>query len=206
MATKKKIDYSWINTRPPEDQISTLSNGAEFLDISVVERLLYRLDSHWGTENFKFRVFEFLGIPFVSGSLELVVTYGGRTRRLIGAYTEPVPPETNPYDPNTNANYEATVKSECTKNAVKPIGVAFGQGLNDRLTNISPKTRRAETGAKKREAAFPLPDEGVQKSYNNAIEVNNTSLANSIRNAYPEITYTGNQKTTETNAQNGMDK
>lgn len=202
--TKKKTDsYAWINTPPSQDHIETI-NGAEFIPIGIVETLLYKLDSHWGTENFKFQVIELMGVPLVSGSLELVVTYGGRTRRLVGAATLPVDPTLNMLDPYVNANFSAVLKSECTKNAVKPIGLSMGQGLNDRTVITTPQKETPNLGKAKRPALFPQPDEAMQGSYNRAVESVNQPLMKSIKNTYPDIQYTGYKIITD--AQNGMDQ
>lgn len=177
-------------------------NGAEFLDIAYVETLLTKLDTHWGTENFKFRIFEFFGVGFVSGSIELVVTYGGRTRRLVGAFTDPVPQDVNILDPSVNANYEATVKSECTKNAVKPIGLAFGQGLNDRVITKVTGQQVPPNGQQERTRIFPKPDKGIQASYDKAVENMNQAMMDSIRKSFPDIQYTGINKTFIQDAEN----
>lgn len=192
--TKKKTkqaDYSWIHIPPAAEVISRLANGAEFLDIAYVESLLNKLDTHWGTENFRFRIFEFFGVGFVSGSIELVITYGGRTRKLVGAFTDPVPQDVNIYDPSVNANYEATVKSECTKNAVKPIGLAFGQGLNDRVITKTAGQQAPPNGQQERTRIYPKPDKGIQDSFNKAVENSNQTMIESIRKSFPDIIYTG---------------
>lgn len=200
MTTKKsQQNYNWINDPPPPNEIELL-NGAEFLPIGVVERKLYRLDPHWGTENYKSKVFSINGVGMFSASLELVVTYGEKTRRLTGAVTLPIPTDTYMLDPNVNSNLDATAKSECTKNAVKPIGVAFGQGLNDRLEVNAPQQQPSLNGKRKPPAVTLTPDKAVQDQYNIAAENGNQHLMKSIKIVYPEIAYTGSQKITETNA------
>lgn len=111
--TTAQLNYDWINTPPPPDEIET-KNGAEFLPIGVVEKKLYRLDSHWGTENYKSKIFSINGVWLFSASHELVITYEGRTRRLTGAATVPIPTDVDFLNPEVNSNLDATAKTECT--------------------------------------------------------------------------------------------
>lgn len=187
-------DYSWINTLPAEEEIN-IRDGAEFLPIPIVEKKLFKLDPLWGTENFKFRIFlGKSGLMFLDGSLEVVVTYGGRARKLVGAATLMIPASTEFDHPDANNNFSATIKSECIKNAVKPIGVAFGQGLNDRLTAKSAGEITKSTGRKK-PAPVDMPvDAKMQASYNNAVETANQNAMDTLRLTYPKIQYTGTKK------------
>lgn len=207
--TKKKMDsYQWINTPPAENEIG-LKDGAEFLPIGIVEPKLTKLDQHWGTENFKFQVFEIYGIVFVSASLELVVTYGGKTRRLSGSATLPIPTDTIFFRQEANTYYAPTLKSLSICNACKQIGPAFGQGLNERVPNNAKPTEEHKQmwkEYKKREGMFPEPDATIQEQYNKVVEDSNQGMMGLIRATYPNITYTGKMKITATNAESRMDK
>jgi len=186
-----KKSYTWVKLPPTEEEISRNADGSEFIPIGIVERLLERLDPYWGTERFEFKLLVLNGHPLVNASLELTVSYAGRTRRLIGAITAPVSPELDPNDPYVNSNLAATAKSECIKNAVKAIGLAFGQGLNDRLAIVTPE-QKATTRAKYKPAAVDMtPDHGIQQTYNHAVETVNQELMERVRSVYPAIEYTG---------------
>lgn len=186
-------NYDWIDTPPAPEEIE-IKNGAEFLPIGVVEKKLYRLDSHWGTENYKSKFFSINGVGMFSASHELVITYGGRNRRLTGAATVPIPADVDFLDPEVNSNLDATAKSECTKNAAKPIGLAFGQGLNDRLTFTAPQQQTPVKGKGKGNPVVMKADKAIQEQYNIAVENDNKYLMKSIQSVYPDIQYTGTKQ------------
>lgn len=186
-------DYSWIDNDPAEEEIDHNPDGSVFIPVFHVESKLTRLDSHWGTENFKFQLLKSAsGLMFADGSLELVVTYGGRTRRLVGAATMLVPADTDFTDPFVNSNFSATLKSECCKNSVKPIGKSFGQALNDRDVISSPANKAPVKGKQKPPAVKMKADEKIQQQYNNAMEIGATGLVAALDIIY-EISYTGNK-------------
>lgn len=194
---KKETNYDWMNIPPAEEELSQNVDGGVFIPIGIVEKKLFRLDSHWGTEKFIFKLFTAGGVIFADASLELVVNYAGRTRRLIGAVTLPVPTEIDITNPAENLNFSATCKSEATKNAIKPLGLAFGQGLNDRLTTNTPQPKTSANGRKKPDAVMLPPDKKIQQQYNDAVETCNERIMAAIKTVYPEISYTGIKKLTD---------
>lgn len=194
---KTTANYDWINTPPTEEEILANEDGSVYIPIGIIETKLYRLDTHWGTENFKFQLWVGKsGIMWAEGSLELVVTYGGRTRRLVGTATVIVPADTDFDDPLVNSNFSASLKSLATANAVKPIGLAMGQGLNDRLTINTPQQKPSLNGKKKPDAVDMPADRGMQDKYNTAVENSDQKAMDIIRKVFPQIQYTGIKKLT----------
>jgi len=192
-AAKSKLP-SWINEPPAEEEIMRNADGSEFIPIPLVERKLTKLDPLWSTQNFRFKMLVGVsGNALIDGSLELLLTYGGRKRSLVGAATILIPENVDITDPANNTNYGAWLKSECTKNAVKPIGLAFGQGLNDRLyfEPSAPKTPRV--GLKKPPAEKMIPDKVAQHAFNKAYEANSERTMKAYRDIYPDIQYTGDK-------------
>ncbi len=193
MRTKKtQQDYSWINDDPLETEIDHNDDGSIFIPIFFVETKLTKLDPFWGTENFKFQFLKSAsGMMFADGSLELVVTYGGRTRRLVGAVTMIVPADTDFTDPFVNSNFSATIKSLAISNSVKPIGPSFGQNLNDRGVILNPSPAAKKNGKQKPPPVKKKPPEKIQQQYNIAYEAGN-GLVIALEALY-EISYTGNK-------------
>lgn len=187
----KYPDYSWINDDPIE--IDYNADGSEFIPIFYIEQKLTKLDPFWGTENFKFQLLKSAsGLMFADGSLELVVTYGGRTRKLVGSTTMLIPADTDFNDPLVNSNFAGTIKSIATSNACKPIGANFGQLLNDRGAITSPTQKTQKNGKQKPPAVKMKPDEKIQSQYNKAYEQKN-GLVIVLENIY-DIKYTGEKE------------
>lgn len=188
MKQKEFEDYSWINSDPEE--VDTNADGSLFIPIFFVEGKLTRLDPFWGTENFRFQLVRGAsGAMFASGSLEIVVMYGGRTRRLVGAATQYVPADLDYENPTLNTNYEAVIKSECIKNGVKAIGKAFGSALNERDVIASPANKSGKTKREKPPAVKMKPTEKIQAQYNKAYEEQNGLVT--VLEAIYEIEYNG---------------
>lgn len=185
---KKTETYDWINTPPTEEELATNDDGSEYIPIGIVEKKLYRLDTHWGTENFKFQLWVGKsGIMWAEGSLEVCLSYGGRFRRLVGAATMIVPADAEFDNPAVNSNFSATLKSEAIKNSVKAIGLSFGAGLNDRLTINTPQQKPVLNG-RKRAGPVKIPaDTEIRKAYAKAIVEKNTTLIESFEKNYEFI-------------------
>ncbi len=182
---KTEQDYSWINDDPIETEIDHNQDGSEFIPIFFVETKLTRLDPFWGTENFKFQFLKSAsGMMFADGSLELVVTYGGRTRKLIGATTMLVPADTDFTDPLVNSNFSATIKSLSISNAVKPIGPSFGQNLNDRGVILNPSPAAKKNGKQKRPAVKLKADKAIREAYAKAVVSNDINIVATLEAAY----------------------
>lgn len=189
---EKYPDHSWINDDPLEEEIYPTDDGSVYIPIYFGEKKLTKLDPFWGTENFKFQFIRgSSGFAFADGSLELVVTYGGRTRKLVGAATILVPADTDFTDPAVNSNFSATIKSLCICNGMKPIGPNFGQRLNDRDVMHTP-TKTPVKGKQKPPAVKMNPDEKIQSQYNKAYEQKNGLVA-VLENIY-DIKYTGEKE------------
>lgn len=193
MKSKTTANYDWINTQPPV--VEQNADGSEFIPIGHVEAGLTRLDPHWGDENFRFQLFVGrTGAMLADGSLELVITYGGKTRRLVGAATMLIPADVDFDDPAVNSNYGATIKAECRKNAAKGIGIYFGAGLNERLTINTPQQNKPVNGRKKPDPVDMVPDKKSQEQYNFAAETLNEKAMLVLKTVYPSIQYTGTKK------------
>lgn len=188
--TKAVEDFSWINNDPEE--VDSNPDGSEFIPIVIIEKKLDKLDPFWGTENFRFQLLKSAsGLMFADGSLELVVTYGGRTRKLVGATTMLVPADTDFNDPFVNSNFAGTIKSIATSNACKPIGKNFGQFLNDRGV-ISTQPQKEQKNSRQKPPPVKMkPDAKIQQQFNKAFEEKN-GLAIVLQEIY-EIQYTGDK-------------
>lgn len=102
-------------------------NGAKYVPIIVVKEDLNELcgtDGDWNTSDLKSNVYEANGFCFITGSLVLYVNYAGKRRFFVGSATIHL-------TGNSNLHYEATLQSECIKNAAKNLGRRFGMYLND---------------------------------------------------------------------------
>lgn len=192
---KATPDYSWIDNDPEEGEVETNDDGSQFIPIYFVERKLFKLDSHWGTEDFHFQLFKGVSnAMLVQSSLELVVTYGGRTRRIVGSTTAFVPADVDFTDPLVNSNYSGTLKSENIKNAAKTIGNAFGAALNERDIILTPVNKSQKNGKQKPPAVKMKPDSKIQKQYDDAMDRLDTGMMQLLESIYdfnqPEKTTT----------------
>lgn len=181
--TPTQQDYSWINDSPTENEVETNDDGSQFIPIPIVENLLYKLDANWGTENFKFRIFTIEERVFASSSVELIVTIGGKLKKLVGAST---------FEIFGGENVEAVSLSESTKNASKKIGPRFGKNLNgrgDMLVKKNAPPVPQKNGKQKPPAVEMQPDEKMQKQFNDAWHAGNHDLMNKIKIIYPNIQY-----------------
>lgn len=172
------IDQSWVNDDVPEDDIRHNANGSEFIPIQIIEGLLSRLDVCWGTENFKFRVFNIHEQTFASGSLELVVMFFGKLRRIIGAAT---------FEIFGGENVEAITKSECIKNGSKILGKRMGRDLNNRDDTLVRETTSPtikKNGKQKPPAVKMHPDKYIREAYAKAVANNDTNIISTLENAY----------------------
>lgn len=187
MPTKKQSptnDQSWVNDEVPENEIDYNDDGSEFIPIPIVEGLLSKVDVCWGTENFKFRIFSIGERTFASGSLELVLMFFGRLRRVVGAATIEI---------ISGDNVEAIIKSESIKNSSKVLGKRFGRDLNgrgDMLIRQSPSPTIKKNGKQKPPAVKKDPDEKMQAQYNKAVDTKQDGLVAALNEIY-NIQYTG---------------
>lgn len=181
--TKISKDWTlWLNEDP--DIIDYNDDGSTFIPILVVERQLTELDQYWSTENFKFRTFIVNEKVYVSSSIELVISYAGKTRRLVGASTYQFKPDENlEYGSATLENAEPSSLSESIKNGVKKLGKRFGSELNDRVTDVirngKKKTPRNIQNSVKMDA-----DEGIKNMYEKAIADDNKPLITMLENRF----------------------
>lgn len=176
-------DWSlWLNEEP--EIIDYNLDGSTFIPILIVERQLTELDPHWSTENFKFRTFIVNDKVYVSSSIELVVTYAGTTRRLVGASTYEFKSDENlEYGSATLENAEPTSLSESLKNGVKRLGKRFGSELNDRVTDVirngKKKPARSIENSVKNDA-----DEKIMEMYKEAVANGNTQITTMLERRY----------------------
>lgn len=115
----------WLDTEPTIDEIIEI-DGVLCISNLIIEELLDELtDKNWETINYTSKfVKDHNGNHFISASLELVVHYSGKTRRITGAVSFPLN-----YFPN-NTHYDNTAKTLCISNAASDLGKRFGRGLN----------------------------------------------------------------------------
>lgn len=114
----------WLNDEP---RLTREHNGAKYIPIIVVKEDLNTLcstDGDWSTSDLKAREYQENGFSFTSGSLVLYVNYNGKRRFFVGSATIHLMGNNNPH-------YEATLQSECIKNAAKNLGRRFGMYLNE---------------------------------------------------------------------------
>lgn len=191
---EKYPDHSWINDDPLEEEIEyDEKQDAFFIPIFFIEKKLFRLDPFWGTENFRFQFLKSTsGLMFADGSLELVVNYGGRVRKLVGAATVLIPADTDFNDPKINSNFSATIKSISTSNASRPIGNSFGANLNERDVIRNPMQKTQKNGKQKPPPVKKSPNEKIQQQYNISFEEGNGLVA-AIEAIY-DISYTGTKQ------------
>lgn len=180
MPTKKQtpVDHSWVNNEVPEEEIDYNDDGSEFIPIPIVEGLLSKVDLCWGTENFKFRIFSIGERTFASGSLELVLVFFGKIRRIVGAAT---------FEIFGGENVEAVCTSECTKNASKKLGRRFGKFLNgrgDMLVRQGASPTIKKNGKQKPPAVKMQPDKYIREAYAKAVANNDTNIISTLENAY----------------------
>lgn len=175
----------WLNEDP--EFIDYNMDGSEFVPILILEKQLTVLDSHWSTENFKFRTFSVLDKIYVSSSIELIVSYNGKTRKLVGASTFEFKGNDHLEDtPTTLESAEPSSLSESTKNAAKKLGKRFGSQLNDRggdvIRNTEKKTNKPVRDIKN--AVKMDADQKIIETYKNAVKENNTVLSTMLENRY----------------------
>lgn len=183
--SKQSPDYSWIDNDPLQEEIDTNADGSEFIPIYHVERKLFKLDTHWGTESFHFQLFKGVSnAMLVQSSLELVITYGGRTRRIVGSTTSFVPADVDFTDSLVNSNYSGTLKSENIKNAAKTIGKAFGAALNERDVILTPVNKSSKNGKQKPPAVKMPADKHIRQEYAKAVVEGDTQFVKELEAAY----------------------
>lgn len=159
-------DQEYVNMEPNEDDIATNKDGGRYLPIDVVRRDLDRWA--WGTEAFAWQQFrDIRGNHCIGASIELVIPWIEFTgkmapRRLTGACNFGV----TDYAPN--ADFVATAKSECIKNAAKELGRKFGRGLNEGLGDVQRSEAPAEP-AKKPQGKMK-PDDAMLAKMKKAVE------------------------------------
>jgi hypothetical protein len=182
------IDWtSWLNEEP--EFIDYNYDGSEFIPILIIERLLTELDAGWGTENFKFRILSFENKTYISSSVELVISYGGKTRRLVGAASYELTTREG-MDALTLENAEPTSLSESIKNAAKKLGKRFGSELNGRYDSIRGVKKDNDTysaGYKKpaaRTATLMPPPPDITERYRNADSVGDIATMRSLEKIY----------------------
>lgn len=176
---------SWLNEEP--EFIDYNLDGSEFIPILFLEKQLTELDSHWGTENFKFRTFSVLDKIYISSSVELVISYNGKQRRLVGASTFQFKTADGIEEmPSTLESAEPSSLSESLKNAAKKLGNRFGSQLNDRggdvIRNNGKKSNRPVRDPKN--SVKMDADEKIMEMYNNAVKDNNTAIVIMLETRY----------------------
>jgi hypothetical protein len=157
------------------------ADGSQFVPIGIVETDLTELDTHWGTENFKFRVFQMGEYWYISSSVELAINYGGLKRKLVGASTVRVDQQNPIID-----NAESISLSESTKSAAKKIGKRFGSELNGRMDAIrffEPSTNTARNNQKK-SAVLMKPDEKIIQQWQQAHAKNDIQKIKFLESMY----------------------
>lgn len=151
----------WLNQEPEADLIQDSPEGGRHIPIEKLKPLLTELDPFWGTENFKWNYMLIGGAMHLSSSVELIVTYGDKKRRLAGASTFDV----NTYGENTH--YVAIGLSEAIKNSAKNLGKRFGSELNLPQEGVDVLPKQKTNGRK-----IPVKinaDKEIRKQYASAV-------------------------------------
>lgn len=123
------IKKEWLDTPPPIDEVRTLDNGAEFIPIGIVERLLDEYSEiegvgSWGTSDFKFQIVKTGHVWLADASCLLLID---GEEPMQGAVTWQISSN------DDNMDYSATALSFCIANAAKKKGIRFGRALNGRM-------------------------------------------------------------------------
>lgn len=182
---------AWLDEDPP--YVMSNTNNSQFVPVEICKKDLRTLDPFWSTENFKFQVITVIDSIYLSSSIELVVSYASKTRRLVGASTlEFKPGEIIDGLTASMENAEAICLSETLKNACKNLGNRFGSSLNraDDLDRLQPTGSYRERSARpSREAMFdkgrkPQPDESIMKQYRQALTDGDTNKVERLQSIY----------------------
>lgn len=148
--TNKENIQSFLDSEP---RLLREHNRSKYIPILVVKEDLNLLcDGDWNTSDLKAREYEISDYKFISGSLILYVNYGEKRRFFVGSATIQI-------TGSNNAHHEATLQSECIKNAAKNLGRRFGMYLNeegkDMFDDFEDEIITVETKTIKNSIPFP---------------------------------------------------
>lgn len=170
MATLKKksiTDLEWLSEQPLDTEVELSPFGGRHIPIGKLRPLLDVLNGQ--TQNYQTGVY--LNGTMAYGSLELTVTIDGVDRTVTGS-SNLVMSEA------INNRWNATLKTECVKNAAAELGTRLGRGLNDDLIKedlqpIQPKERLKVK-----------PDAKVMQQYLKAVEIGDTETITTLTDIY----------------------
>lgn len=174
---EKITDYNkWLEDSPTPEEISeiiTEVNGKklkwQFIPVFIIEDLLdWFTDKHWDSNSFKFSKYDVDGKEYVSGSLELTVSFDGFLLTRTGAATssvEELKAINESLSERENTAFEATILSLALCNAAKKLGNRFGRSLNGRGVGKSQSDNK--------EMSLPIPDKKIIEQYLKAVEDGN---------------------------------
>jgi hypothetical protein len=167
MALKKKSqsDIEWLAEQPLDSEIEASPFGGKHLPIGKLRPLLDVLNGQ--TKNYKTGIYSNGTMAY--GSLELTVTIDGVDRTVTGS-SNLVMSEA------INNRWNATLKTECVKNAAAELGTRFGRGLNDGL--ISEDIQVPKPKLK------PKPDAKIMQQYLKAVEIGDTETITTLTDIY----------------------
>lgn len=114
----------WFNEKPRVTKKNP--DKSDYVPIGIIEEELDELDS-WNTAEEQFHSFTAGKDTYVSSSLVLIVSFGNKSKSVVGASTMKVNPN------NPNEEYRGSVLSKSLSNAAKKLGTRFGRALNGRM-------------------------------------------------------------------------
>lgn len=167
----------WLRTSPDEKELEFYDEEGKirYVPYDIVKaKLDYLTGDKWGSKNFSHFFFTMPdGRVFVSGSIDIVVTYPIdntiTTRILSGSATFDIKEYDN--EDSKNPHYGATCKSLAIVNAAQVLGKTFGWGINDVVKKKkSKKVKKEKAGAievQKMKIAMSAKDEKQISELNN---------------------------------------
>lgn len=167
MALKKKSisDDEWLAQQPNEDEVLPSPFGGRHIPIGKLRPLLDVLNGQ--TKNYQTGVY--LNGIIAYGSLELTVTIDGVDRTVTGS-SNLVMSEA------INNRWNATLKTECVKNAAAELGTRLGRGLNDGIISEDIQVVKPKLKAK--------PDAKIMQQYLKAVEIGDTETITTLTDIY----------------------
>lgn len=166
----------WLEKNPEFDgenkEVFNNADGSQYIPVGIIEELLDLFtDKCWDTNCFKFSKYEDNGKGYVSGSVELTVSFDGNMLNRVGAATlsiEELKSFNVALGEKENTSFEATILSLALCNAAKKLGNRFGRSLNGRgVGKVQDETKESLTEIEKEiSTVTKLMVDG--KSYENA--------------------------------------
>ena len=165
-------DRAWLDTEPLKSEIEISPYGGYHIPIEKLRPLLDRLFPSVTDYHVAFYKDEH-NRTCVSASLELTVGVDGMKRICVGAYNMVLKDAPNPF-------WNATLKSECLKNAAAELGKRLGRGLN--INSTKEDIQMTKVNAPK--PVKPKPDSKIMQQFLKAVEKGDKATITTLSNIY----------------------